>query len=60
MSILSAINRLAGSYRDMRRLSRTERMISALPAEVRKDIGWPDIRAARGDRHPRARGRTES
>ena len=60
MSILSAINRLAGSYRDMRRLSRTERMISALPAEVRKDIGWPDIRAPRGDRHPRSRGRYET
>lgn len=60
MSILNTITRLAGSYRDMRRLSRTERMISALPAEVRKDIGWPDIRDAPADRHPRSRGRHDN
>lgn len=46
MSILSTIARAAGAYRARRRLSRTERMIGALPAEVRKDIGWPDVWAA--------------
>lgn len=27
----------------MRAAIRTERMISALPAQTRKDIGWPDL-----------------
>jgi hypothetical protein len=29
---------------------RTEWLISNLPADLRKDIGWPDIAARRGGR----------
>lgn len=60
MSILSAITRIAGSYRERRRLSRSERMINALPADVRKDIGWPDVRAAWGERNPRLAARRDA
>jgi hypothetical protein len=31
-----------GAYRRYRRRVKTERMIGSLPAELRKDIGWPD------------------
>lgn len=57
MSILTVISRLAHTYRDRRRLSRNERMIGALPPEVRKDIGWPDRSATWGERLSRAETR---
>jgi len=42
MSILSSIGRFAAEYRAARARSHTERSIRALPAEIRKDIGWPE------------------
>ncbi|MGO4841264.1 hypothetical protein AB4144_54310 [Rhizobiaceae sp. 2RAB30] len=33
--------------RRMREEIRTEQLISSLPREIRKDIGWPDTYAAR-------------
>ncbi|MEX0407144.1 hypothetical protein ABGN05_15875 [Aquibium sp. LZ166] len=42
MSIIGTIGHLAREYRQRREIARTERMIGAMPAELRKDIGWPD------------------
>lgn len=33
--------------RRMRQEIRTEQMICSLPMEIRRDIGWPDVHAAR-------------
>ena len=43
MSILSTISRLAHEYSEARARYITERSISALPIELQKDIGWPEI-----------------
>ena len=42
MSIIDSIGQLAHSIRRRREQARTERMIGSLPADIRKDIGWPD------------------
>ena len=42
MSIFGTFDRYLTSYRRLRQRVRAERMISSLPAEVQKDIGWPD------------------
>jgi hypothetical protein len=42
MSLLNAFDRYLVGFRVRRDMARTERMISSLPAEVQKDIGWPD------------------
>jgi hypothetical protein len=42
MSILSTLSHIATGYRAARIRYLTERAILALPAEMRKDIGWPD------------------
>ncbi|WP_157016140.1 hypothetical protein [Mesorhizobium xinjiangense] len=42
MSILSTISHLAVAVRERRSRARTERIIGTLPADIRKDIGWPD------------------
>ena len=47
MSIIGTIGHLAREYRQRREIARTERMIGAMPAELRKDIGWPDTHSAR-------------
>ncbi|MVA97259.1 hypothetical protein GN330_08365 [Nitratireductor sp. CAU 1489] len=56
MSMFSTVGRMFYAYAEMRRLSRNERIIAALPPEIQKDIGWPDAsarnRAAR--RNPRS------
>lgn len=41
MSILSAFSRYIAGYRALRARRATERLISSLPPEIRKDIGWP-------------------
>ena len=46
-SIFRTIARYAGKIRTMRNDIRTERFLNSLPAELRKDIGWPDILAER-------------
>ncbi|MBS3649598.1 hypothetical protein KEU06_13365 [Pseudaminobacter sp. 19-2017] len=43
MSIFSAISRLAAEYSEARVRYLTERQVRALPAEIQKDIGWPDV-----------------
>lgn len=41
-TIFRAVGRYAASMRDARNQVRTERLLNALPASLRKDIGWPD------------------
>lgn len=41
MSILTAFSHYVAGYRALRARRNTERMISELPPEIRKDIGWP-------------------
>jgi hypothetical protein len=43
MSILSSIGRIAIEYNAARTRYQTERAIRALPIELQKDIGWPEI-----------------
>jgi hypothetical protein len=42
MSILSSIGRFAAEFSAARARHQTERTIRSLPAELQKDIGWPD------------------
>lgn len=42
MSILSTLNHIANEYRAARTRYLTERAILSLPADMQKDIGWPD------------------
>lgn len=51
MSIFSTIGRIAAEFSAARARYLTERQILALPAELRKDIGWPDT----AQREPRRR-----
>ena len=41
MNLLSAVRSYIGDLERRRRFYRTERMVSSLPPEVLKDIGWP-------------------
>lgn len=43
MSIMNAFLYRFVRYRRMRDRARTERLISELPFEIRKDIGWPGV-----------------
>ncbi|TIM29185.1 MAG: hypothetical protein E5Y63_16500 [Mesorhizobium sp.] len=43
MSILSSVGRIATRYSAARARYRSERALLALPIELRKDIGWPEI-----------------
>ncbi len=54
-SIFRSIARYAGKIRTMRNDIRTERFLNSLPAELRKDIGWPDMLAERRAGRPSAR-----
>ncbi len=42
MTLYSTLARVAADWRDARSEARTRRVIASLPAEIRKDIGWPD------------------
>lgn len=42
MTILSSLSRFAADYRAARARQETERSIRSLPAEIQKDIGWPE------------------
>lgn len=42
MSILSSIGRIATEFRAAHARYQTERVLHALPAELQKDIGWPE------------------
>ena len=41
MSVLSSIGRIATQYAAARARHRSERILLSLPAELRKDIGFP-------------------
>lgn len=47
---LGTFRQYAGKLKTMRDEARTVRMLDSLPADMRKDIGWPD-------RYPELRGR---
>jgi hypothetical protein len=47
MSVYTALSHLATEWRSAREEARTRRIISSLPAEIQKDIGWPDAQANR-------------
>ena len=51
MSILSSIGRLATEFSAARARYQTERAIHALPIELQKDIGWPDVYESRRNDH---------
>lgn len=42
MTLYSTLARVAAHWRYARSEARTRRIIASLPADVRKDIGWPD------------------
>ena len=42
MRMFDDISRFAAAYLAHRTRRRTERLLGALPNDVRKDIGWPD------------------
>ncbi len=47
MSVYSALSHLAAEWRTAREEARTRRIINSLPAEIQKDIGWPDTHSIR-------------
>jgi hypothetical protein len=49
-NIFRAIRHYAGKVQTMRDEIRTERFLNSLPADIRKDIGWPDAYAGRRGR----------
>ncbi|AWC21993.1 hypothetical protein CO731_01447 [Aminobacter sp. MSH1] len=40
--IFRAVRHYAGKIRTIHNEIRTERFLNSLPADLRKDIGWPD------------------
>ncbi len=44
---IAAIARYTAGLRALRDDIRTERILNSLPANVRKDIGWPEVRGGR-------------
>jgi len=57
MSILNTFDHYMAGFRARRDAARTERMISSLPREVQKDIGWPQALEDAHERLVRERGR---
>jgi hypothetical protein len=55
MSVYSVLSHLAAEWREAREQARTRRIIDSLPAEVQKDIGWPDTHAIREAARRRSR-----
>ncbi|MFU0504966.1 hypothetical protein [Pseudaminobacter sp. NGMCC 1.201702] len=47
LGIFRAIGHYAGKLQTLRDEIRTERMMNALPYNLRRDIGWPDDHAER-------------
>ena len=47
---LGTFRQYAGKLKTMRNEARTVRLLDSLPADLRKDIGWPD-------RYPELHGR---
>lgn len=42
LNAVRSIRRYAGKVQTLRNQIRTERFLNRLPADIRKDIGWPD------------------
>jgi hypothetical protein len=42
LNIVRSIRHYAGKVQTIRNEIRTERFLEGLPADIRKDIGWPD------------------
>ncbi|PTE09021.1 hypothetical protein [Mesorhizobium helmanticense] len=45
-AILRSVQHYVGKIRTMRNEIRTQRFMDGLPADLRKDIGWPDMYAS--------------
>jgi hypothetical protein len=48
LNLVRSIRHYAGKIQTIRNELRTERFLESLPADIQKDIGWPD----RFDRRP--------
>ena len=46
-TILRSVRHYVGKIRTIRNEIRTQRFMNGLPADIRKDIGWPDMYAER-------------
>ena len=46
-TILRGVQHYVGKISTMRDAIRTQRFMNSLPADIRKDIGWPDMYADR-------------
>src|SRR5713101_7450501 len=44
-AILCSVQHYVGKIRTMRNEIRTQRFMNGLPADIREDIGWPDMYA---------------
>lgn len=42
LTVVHSLRRYAGKMQTLRNQVRTERFLNTLPADIRKDIGWPD------------------
>ena len=42
-TLLASLARFVARRREIRAAARTERILGALPWNIRKDIGWPDL-----------------
>ena len=42
LNVVRSIRRYAGKVQTLRNEMRAERFLDSLPADIRKDIGWPD------------------
>ncbi|MCA0010563.1 hypothetical protein LB561_02945 [Mesorhizobium sp. B292B1B] len=54
MSVLSSISRIATQYAAARARHRSERILLSLPAELRKDVGFPELFDAQHSRRSAA------
>jgi hypothetical protein len=52
MSIATYFGRFAAEFAAARNRYLTERQVRALPPEIQKDIGWPDVADRREFRRP--------
>jgi hypothetical protein len=41
MSVIETLQQMIHEYRSRRERTRTLRLVSSLPTEIQKDIGWP-------------------
>ena len=49
--LFASVTGFIARRRRIRAAARTERILGALPHNIRKDIGWPDAYAGRRARH---------